>query len=259
VRLRLRVREPVRRALRAAVAVSGGEPAGPPAPLSHRHRVHLAHASPLPGHRPAAPWCRRGRGGPAAHPPELDDDLADLPPSRRRGPARRAGPLRRLGEGRPDTSAGDAHATSGDALRLVDPVGDDLERRYAADAWRAAELGIPAARGRGGVSFTEIDRPWLRQATKRWARHRLATGCAFNTIRVDVFAIQYFSRFLAEHDPPVLHPEQRSTAGSSNGIWPGWRRSDLPTAPRRRSARTCESCWRTTAATAGSPQSRPTR
>ncbi|MGB8386032.1 MAG: tyrosine-type recombinase/integrase [Dermatophilaceae bacterium] len=101
-----------------------------------------------------------------------------------------------------------AEAASGKALRLVEPDGEDLERRYAADAWRAADLGIPAARGRGGVSFAGIDPPWLREATKHWARHRLATGCAFGTIRVDAFAIQHFSHFLAEHDPPVLHPEQ---------------------------------------------------
>lgn len=104
-------------------------------------------------------------------------------------------------------SAIDAHARIGDAPRLVDSLGD-LERRYDADSWRAAELGIPAARGRGGVSFTGIDPSWLREATKRWARHRLTTGCAFATIRIDVFAIQHFSHFLAEHDPPVLHPEQ---------------------------------------------------
>ena len=29
--------------------------------------------------------------------------------------------------------------------------------RYAADAWQASELGVPAARGRGAVSFAEID------------------------------------------------------------------------------------------------------
>ena len=38
-----------------------------------------------------------GRGGPAADPPLLDDHLADLHPSRRRGSSRRAGPLRRMG------------------------------------------------------------------------------------------------------------------------------------------------------------------
>jgi integrase len=145
-------------------------PAGSQAPLGHRHRVHLAHAASLPGHRPAAPWCRRGRGGPAAHPPQLHDDLADLPPPQRRGPARRAEPVRCLGRGRPDMSAMDAHATSGDALRLAAGVGDDLERRYAADVWRAEELGVPAARGRGAVNFTRIHPPWLREASSTRSR-----------------------------------------------------------------------------------------
>jgi len=107
---------------------------------------------------------------------------------------------------------GKAHAgteaASGKALRLVAADGDDLERRYAADAWHAEELGVPAARCRGAVNFTRINPPWLREATKRWARHRLATGCAFGTLLVDVFALQYFSQFLAEHEPPVLGPEQ---------------------------------------------------
>jgi len=99
-------------------------------------------------------------------------------------------------------------AVSGKALRLVAADGDDLDRRYSADIWRAEELGVPAARGRGAVNFTRIHPHWLREATKRWARHRLATGCAFGTLLIDAFAIQHFSDFLAEHDPPVLHPEQ---------------------------------------------------
>ncbi len=101
-----------------------------------------------------------------------------------------------------------AETASGTALRLAAADAEDLERRYLADVWQAAELGVPAARGRASVSFTRIDPPWLREATKRWARHRLATGCAFSTILVDAFAIQHFSGFLAQHDPPVLHPEQ---------------------------------------------------
>lgn len=99
-------------------------------------------------------------------------------------------------------------AASDEVPRLVAADGEDLEHRYAADAWRAEELGVPAARGRGGVSFTRIDPPWLREVTKRWARHRLASGCAFGTIRLDAFAIQHFSQFLAQHDPPVRHPQQ---------------------------------------------------
>ena len=76
-------------------------------------------------------------------------------------------------------------------------AGDELDGRYAADAWQAAELGVPAARGAGAVSFTGIDPPWLREAVKRWARQRLATGCAFNTIRAGALALKRFSDFLA--------------------------------------------------------------
>jgi hypothetical protein len=94
------------------------------------------------------------------------------------------------------------------ALRTVPSDADDLESRYAADAWRPSELGVPAARGRGAVSFVEITEPWLREAAKRWARQRLASGCAFNTIRCAADALKRFSRFLGEGTPPVLVPEQ---------------------------------------------------
>jgi integrase len=100
-------------------------------------------------------------------------------------------------------------AASDTTLRLVAAArGGDLEHRYAADIWHAEQLGVPAARGRAAVNFARINPPWLREITKQWARHRLATGCAFGTLTIDVFAIQYFSDFLAEHDPPVLQPEQ---------------------------------------------------
>jgi hypothetical protein len=52
-------------------------------------------------------------------------------------------------------------------LRAAPSDGDDLEGRYAADAWQAAELGVTVARGRGAVSFTQIGQPWLRAAAKR--------------------------------------------------------------------------------------------
>lgn len=93
-------------------------------------------------------------------------------------------------------------------LRAVPAGGNELERHYAADAWRAAELGVPAARGRGTVSFAGIGQPWLREAAKRWARQRLATGCAFNTISAGALALKRFSGFLAGCEPPVQHPEQ---------------------------------------------------
>ena len=58
-------------------------------------------------------------------------------------------------------------ATAPATLRAVPAAGDELDCRYAADAWQAAELGVPAARGAGAVSFTRIDPPWLRDAAKR--------------------------------------------------------------------------------------------
>lgn len=100
----------------------------------------------------------------------------------------------------------DATATRPE-LHAVDAPGDELERRYAADAWQASALGIPAARGRGAVSFAGIGQPWLREAAKRWARQRLATGCAFNTIKTAALAFNRFSGFLASCQPPVNRPE----------------------------------------------------
>src|SRR5664279_6643910 len=82
-------------------------------------------------------------------------------------------------------------------LRVVPAGGDELDRRYGADAWQASELGVAAARGRGAVSFDRIDPPWLRGAVKAWARQRLATGCAFNTISAGALAFKRFSSFLA--------------------------------------------------------------
>jgi hypothetical protein len=65
---------------------------------------------------------------------------------------------------------------------------------------------VPAARGRAAVSFTGISQPWLRQATKLWARQRLSTGCAFNTICAAAFALKRFSHFLATGEPPAADP-----------------------------------------------------
>lgn len=92
-------------------------------------------------------------------------------------------------------------------LRVVPAGGDDVERRYAADDWRAGELGVPAARGRTAVSFTGIGQSWLREAAKRWARQRLSIGCAFNTICAGAVALKRFSRFLAAGEPPTARPE----------------------------------------------------
>lgn len=99
-------------------------------------------------------------------------------------------------------------AASSRTLRAVGAPDDELERRYATDAWQARELGIQAARGRGAVSFVGIAQPWLREAAKRWARQRLNVGCAFNTIAAAALAFKRFSGFLASCQPPIEHPEQ---------------------------------------------------
>ncbi len=98
-------------------------------------------------------------------------------------------------------------ADPGGILEVVSAAGDQLDRRYGADAWQASELGVAAARGRGAVSFTAIGQPWLREGVKRWARQRLATGCAFNTIRSGALAFKRFSSFFGCCQPPVQHPQ----------------------------------------------------
>ena len=91
---------------------------------------------------------------------------------------------------------------------VVPTAGNEIDRLYAADTWRAGELGVPAARGRETVSFVGIGQAWLRQAAKRWAQQRLATGFAFNTVQAAALAFKRFSGFLASCSPPVAHPHE---------------------------------------------------
>ena len=94
-------------------------------------------------------------------------------------------------------------------LHIVVPAaGDEIDRLYAADTWRAGELGVSAARGRETVSFAGIGQTWLRQAAKRWAQQRLATGSAFNSVQAAALAFKRFSGFLATCSPPVAHPRE---------------------------------------------------
>lgn len=93
-------------------------------------------------------------------------------------------------------------------LHAVSGAAGKLERLYGADFWRAAELGVPAARGRDTVSFSAISPSWLRQAAKAWARHRLVLNYAFNTVRAAALAFKRFSTFLHSCVPPVQSPAQ---------------------------------------------------
>ena len=85
-----------------------------------------------------------------------------------------------------------------------------------------------------------------------WARQRLATGCAFNTIRVDAFAIQRFSEFPGLPAAGARIPQSIDRALLERYLaWLG----PLPLADstKAQSACTCGPSWRTTAATAGCP------
>ncbi len=105
----------------------------------------------------------------------------------------------------------DAASTS-PALHAVGAPGDELEQHYAGDTWHASALGIKAARGRDTVTFARVSQPWLREAVKRWARQRLAVGCAFNTIRTAGLAFSRFSGFLAGCQPAVERSAQLDRA-----------------------------------------------
>ena len=76
---------------------------------------------------------------------------------------------------------------------------------YERDTWDARRLGIPHRSPNHLIRFEPIRQPWLRQATKRWARFRLATGRAVGTVANDVHALGWFSSFLAEECPAAAN------------------------------------------------------
>lgn len=81
--------------------------------------------------------------------------------------------------------------------RLADLATDhDVEAEYATDRWEAARLGLSIARPPRSVRFDGIAQPWLRAATKRWARHRIGSGKAFSSVSLDVAAMGWFGRYL---------------------------------------------------------------
>ena len=81
----------------------------------------------------------------------------------------------------------------------LDPAAIDAE--YAADRWRADQLGFDALAGRDMILFDRIVQPWLRDAAKAWCRWRLATGLAWASASAFALAISRFSQFLAACEP----------------------------------------------------------
>ena len=127
---------------------------------------------------------------------------------------------------------------------------DELEQRYGADLWRAAELGVPAARGMPTVSFSGIDPAWLREAAKAWARQRLVLNYAFDTVGGGSLAFRRFSAFLRSCWPPVEHPGQLDRALVERYLaWLARCRSQ--SRPRRSRGCSCGPSWTRTGVTAG--------
>jgi hypothetical protein len=90
-----------------------------------------------------------------------------------------------------------------ESLRLL-PTGPDpdtLEAAYGDDRWDARQLGVPARHGRETFSIGGIPQLWLREATKRWCRWRLATGSSYGTIAACTLAMQRFAAYLAARSP----------------------------------------------------------
>jgi hypothetical protein len=82
--------------------------------------------------------------------------------------------------------------------------GADAETEFARDTWRAEALGLPVARSPRQIHFAPIVQTWLRTPAKRWARFRLGAGKTFGTVHIDVRALRWFSRFLAEAHPEIV-------------------------------------------------------
>jgi integrase len=100
-----------------------------------------------------------------------------------------------------------ARAESGGLHAIVGGL-DDLDARYSADVWHAAELGVWAARGREKASFAGISPPWFKEAAKAWARQRLTLDGAYNTVQGGTLALRRFSWFIASCQVPVERPER---------------------------------------------------
>jgi len=97
--------------------------------------------------------------------------------------------------------------------KLTDLVGGaDADSEFARDVWRAEVLGIETVKGAGQIQFSNVAQPWLREAVKRYARFRLATGKAFPSVDIDVRSVRWLSRFLAEQHPTVRAPGDLSRA-----------------------------------------------
>ena len=74
-------------------------------------------------------------------------------------------------------------------------------RRSPLTAGMPASSACPPTAAERSTTFEAIVQPWLRDATKRWCRWRLATGSAYGTISASALAMSRLSAYLAARCP----------------------------------------------------------
>lgn len=95
--------------------------------------------------------------------------------------------------------------------------GATAEQEYQRDTWDARRLGLPANASSHLIRFGGIPQAWLREAVKRWARFRLATGKAVGTVAGDALALAWFARYLDRAVPGAV-----AEAAISRGVLEGY-------------------------------------
>ena len=74
-------------------------------------------------------------------------------------------------------------------------VGSGWVAEYPREVWQLRRLGHP---GNLTLDFTRIAQPWLREATKRWTRQRLATGVGLEAVRRGLTAVTRLAGYLQQ-------------------------------------------------------------
>lgn len=94
--------------------------------------------------------------------------------------------------------------------RTADRIWDGREP-WQRDIWQAEAFGVAQdvtrARGESQIRLDVVGPPWLRTATKQWAKSRLDRGKSWATIRSLVSAMAALGRFLVDEAPDVWRLE----------------------------------------------------
>lgn len=81
---------------------------------------------------------------------------------------------------------------------LENGAGWDIE--YPRDVWRLSRIGYDCPYEH--LRFTRIPQPWLRELSKRWIRHRLSVGMAYQTVYLSLAALAHLAAYLDNCSTP---------------------------------------------------------